>query len=134
MISFPGAIKRRAGGRLRSGCRLPEYQTYAASDSSPASSGSPPASITPWFSPRRYNWDMATRVAELLREALDMPAEDRAALADSLMDSLDTQRDPDAEQRWRDEVALRVREIDSGSSELVGWDDAKGRLRRRLDD
>ena len=76
---------------------------------------------------------MAREVAELLREALDLPSDDRAALADSLLDSLDTRHDPDAEDRWREEIALRLREIDSGASEPIGWDEAKLRLRGRLD-
>lgn len=45
---------------------------------------------------------MAKEVAELLREALDLPAEARAELADSLLDSLDSRRDPDAQERWRE--------------------------------
>ena len=51
---------------------------------------------------------MAKEVAELLREALDLPAEARAELADSLLDSLDSRRHPDAEERWREEIALRI--------------------------
>ena len=77
---------------------------------------------------------MAKEVAELLREALDLPAEARAELADSLLDSLDSRRHPDAEERWREETALRMREIDSGASELIGWDAAKLRLSSRLDE
>lgn len=77
---------------------------------------------------------MAKEVAELLREALDLPAAARAELADSLLDSLDRRRDPDAEERWREEIALRSREIDSGASELIGWDAARLRLRSRLDE
>ena len=32
------------------------------------------------------------------------------------------------------EIALRLREIDSGASELIGWDAAKLRLSSRLDE
>jgi putative addiction module component (TIGR02574 family) len=77
---------------------------------------------------------MAREVAELLREALDLPAEARATLADSLLESLDDQHDLDAEERWREEIALRLKEIDSGSSELIGWEAAKVRLRTRLNE
>lgn len=77
---------------------------------------------------------MAKEVAEILREALDLPAEARAELADSLLDSLDSRRDPDAEECWRKEIALRLKEIDSGASEPISWDVAKLRLRSRLDE
>jgi putative addiction module component (TIGR02574 family) len=70
--------------------------------------------------------------AELLSEALHLPIEARAALADSLLDSLDAEVDADAEEAWRDEICRRLQEIDSGAVKLVPWQDAQGRLRARL--
>jgi hypothetical protein len=43
---------------------------------------------------------MSRNLAELLREALELPPEGRAALADSLLNSLDTETDPNVEQAW----------------------------------
>jgi putative addiction module component (TIGR02574 family) len=70
--------------------------------------------------------------AELLSEALHLPIEARAALADSLLDSLDAEVDADAEEAWRDEICRRLQEIDSGAVKLVPWQDAQRRLRARL--
>ena len=58
---------------------------------------------------------MAEDAAELLTHALKLPPAARAALADSLIDSLDTEVDEDAEEAWRSEIALRVRDLDSGA-------------------
>ena len=79
-----------------------------------------------------YNRDMLRSPAELLSEALHLPIEARAALADSLLDSLDAEVDPNAEEAWRDEMYRRLQEIDSGSVQLIPWHDAKRRLRARL--
>ncbi len=43
-----------------------------------------------------YNTRMGRDAAEILKEALALPAEARAALADSLLDSLDTEVDENA--------------------------------------
>ncbi len=72
---------------------------------------------------------MADEVAELLTHALKLPSAARAALADSLIDSLDTETDEDAEEVWRREIELRVREVDSGSVHTVGWDEVRRQLR-----
>jgi putative addiction module component (TIGR02574 family) len=70
--------------------------------------------------------------AELLKEALKLPTEARAALADSLLDILDVEVDDDAEQAWRQEIQQRLQEIDSGAVELVPWSEAQRRLQYRL--
>jgi len=41
---------------------------------------------------------MARDAAQLFHEAMELPEEARAALADSLLDSLEAEIDPDAEQ------------------------------------
>ena len=70
--------------------------------------------------------------AELLRDALSLPAEARAALIDSLLESLDAQVDDDAEASWRQEIYRRLQELDIGAVRLVPWDDAQRRLWTRL--
>lgn len=51
---------------------------------------------------------------DLLKEALKLPPEARAALAGSLLDSLDQEVDEDAEAAWHTEIDRRLRELDSG--------------------
>ena len=56
---------------------------------------------------------MKRDAAEILKEALALPTEARAALAGSLLDSLDTDVDEDAEAAWATEVNRRVAELDA---------------------
>jgi len=46
---------------------------------------------------------------ELLKEALKLPPEARAALAGSLLDSLDQEVDEDKEAAWHAEIDRRLR-------------------------
>ena len=75
---------------------------------------------------------MAEDATELLTHALKLPPAARAALTDSLIDSLDTEVDEDAEEAWRSEIALRVRDMDSGAVQTLAWDEVRRQLRTRL--
>jgi len=79
-----------------------------------------------------YNGAMARDAGELLRDALSLPAEARAALIDSLIESLDIEVDENAEEAWREEIYRRLQQIDSGAVKLLPWDDAQRRLWARL--
>ena len=75
---------------------------------------------------------MSRDAAEVLKDALAPPVEARAALIGSLVDSLDTEVDEDAEEAWREEIRRRLQEIDSGAVKLIPWDEARrGLLTRR---
>jgi putative addiction module component (TIGR02574 family) len=71
--------------------------------------------------------------AEVLRDALALPSDARAALVDSLIESLDHAIDEGAEEAWREEIYRRLQEIDSGAVQLLPWEDARCRLRSRLE-
>jgi len=58
-------------------------------------------------------------VAEILKKALGLPPEARAAIAGSLLDSPDQTIDDDAESAWEDEVVLRIKELDEGKVKLA---------------
>lgn len=75
---------------------------------------------------------MELDAAEVLRSALALPLEVRAALIDSLISSLDQQIDAGAEESWREEIIQRLEQIDSGAVQLVPWEDARRRLRSRM--
>ena len=68
---------------------------------------------------------MKTDTSKLLKEALKLPAEARAALAGSLLDSLDEPLDPDAETAWETEIAARLKELNSSSVRLIPWSEAR---------
>lgn len=72
---------------------------------------------------------MKRDAAEILKQALALPTEARAALAGSLLESLDTDVDEDAEAAWAIEVDRRVAELDNGSVKTVPW----ARVRSRPD-
>jgi putative addiction module component (TIGR02574 family) len=73
---------------------------------------------------------MKQDVAEILKKALELPPEARAAIAGSLLDSLDQAVDDDAESAWENEVLLRLKEIDEGSVNMVPWAEARRRIAR----
>ena len=65
---------------------------------------------------------------QLLVEALGLSEEERAALAGELLESLDTEVDPDAEAAWAAEIRTRVAEIESGRAKTVPWSEARRRI------
>jgi putative addiction module component (TIGR02574 family) len=68
---------------------------------------------------------MKQDVTDLLKKALELPPEARAALASSLLDSLDDQVDPAAEEEWKLEIARRISDLDSGKVTPVSWTEAR---------
>jgi putative addiction module component (TIGR02574 family) len=75
---------------------------------------------------------MARDAAQILHDAMELPSEARAALADSLLDSLDVEIDAEAEQLWREEIERRLASLDEGSVQLIPWSEVQTRLRARL--
>jgi putative addiction module component (TIGR02574 family) len=71
---------------------------------------------------------MSRDPAKTLKAALELPADDRAALADSLLASLDREIDQGGEAVWRIEVHRRVRELDSQVIAPVPWAEFRSRL------
>jgi putative addiction module component (TIGR02574 family) len=67
-------------------------------------------------------------ISELLRKALALPVEARAALAGSLLDSLDETVDASAEEEWNQEIARRMEELDSGKVKPIPWSEARRQI------
>ena len=65
---------------------------------------------------------------QLLVEALRLSEEERAALAGELLESLDSEVDPDAEAAWASEIRARVGEIEAGTAKTVPWVEARRRI------
>ncbi len=63
--------------------------------------------------------------SKVLEDALKLPAEARAALAGSLIESLDETVDADAEAAWAEEIARRLRDLDSGKAKTIPWSEAR---------
>jgi hypothetical protein len=58
----------------------------------------------------------------------------RAALADSLLESIDTEIDEDAESKWREEIRKRMAELNSGPLRAASWSEVENRVWQRLDE
>jgi putative addiction module component (TIGR02574 family) len=71
---------------------------------------------------------MKQNIADILKEALKLPPEARAALAGTLIDSLDDTVDRDAESAWEAEILLRLKQIDEGKVKLMPWSEARTKI------
>lgn len=61
-------------------------------------------------------------IETIRHEALLLPPQERAQLAEQLLASLDTLTEPEVEQLWFEEAARRVGEMDSGLVERIPVD------------
>lgn len=78
---------------------------------------------------------MSEDVAELLKRALALPPEARAALAGSLLESLDEEpAEAGVEAAWKEEIKRRIEDIDSGKVEMIPYQEVRRRLAARLSD
>lgn len=64
---------------------------------------------------------MSPEVSDILRRALALPVEERAALANTLLDSLETAT-PSVQEAWDQEVARRIDDLKAGRSVTVAWE------------
>jgi len=77
---------------------------------------------------KSYNRSTALNESEILKQALSLPPEGRAALADSLLNSIDGEVDGDAEESWRGEINKRIGELNSGAVSTIPWPEVRARL------
>jgi putative addiction module component (TIGR02574 family) len=69
---------------------------------------------------------------ELLQRALQLPVDDRLALATELLESVEGPEDPVWAEAWAIELDKRVRELDEGTTRSIPWGEAKSRILERL--
>jgi putative addiction module component (TIGR02574 family) len=74
---------------------------------------------------------MRTDPGEILKAALSLPPEARAALAGSLLDSLDAEVDETAEAEWRAQVRRRLAELDDSDVRTIPWPEVRARLEQQ---
>ena len=67
---------------------------------------------------------MSPDVSALLKQALALPVEERAALANTLFDSLDS-IDESVEEAWDKEVARRIADLKAGKAVTVPWEELR---------
>ncbi|MBN2061843.1 MAG: addiction module protein [Deltaproteobacteria bacterium] len=71
---------------------------------------------------------MKENITDILKQALRLPPAARAALAGSLLESLDEPMDRDSESAWKAEIASRIREIDEEKVNLMPWAEARAKI------
>jgi putative addiction module component (TIGR02574 family) len=71
---------------------------------------------------------MKQDISGILKEAMKLPPEARAALAGTLLDSLEETVDQEVEAAWNTEIVLRLKEIDQGKVVLIPWAEARKKI------
>jgi putative addiction module component (TIGR02574 family) len=74
---------------------------------------------------------MHTRVEEIAEEALSLPSEARALLADRLVESLDPAEDGYIRKLWAAEGTRRLQELRSGQVTGIPGEEVFARLRQK---
>ncbi|MBZ5524781.1 MAG: addiction module protein [Acidobacteriia bacterium] len=64
---------------------------------------------------------MSPEISELLKRALALSIDERVALANTLLDSLETANES-VEEAWDEEVARRIRDLQAGNAVTVPWE------------
>ena len=76
---------------------------------------------------------MNAKTQEVLQAALSLPESDRAEIAASLIHSLESEADADADEAWAEEIRRRLDAIDKGEVQLIPWDDVMREMGSRKD-
>jgi putative addiction module component (TIGR02574 family) len=76
-------------------------------------------------------------IEKLLRDALALPREERARLANALQESLERGGDEAAsdaewEAAWSAELERRLRDFDEGRATAISYEEFKSRMRARV--
>ena len=64
---------------------------------------------------------MSPEISDLLKRALALSVEERAALANTLLDSLEAANES-VQEAWDEEVARRIEDLKTGKSVTVPWE------------
>jgi len=72
---------------------------------------------------------MNISVEQIAEEALSLPSEARALLADRLVESLDPAEDGYIHQLWIKEARRRIDDVRGGRAETIAGEDAFARVR-----
>jgi putative addiction module component (TIGR02574 family) len=84
---------------------------------------------------------MSPETSDLLKKALALPAEERAALANTLLDTLESADESSAlqdarsvEDAWDTEVARRIADLNAGRAVTVPWEQLNRELLAMVND
>jgi putative addiction module component (TIGR02574 family) len=69
---------------------------------------------------------------DLLQRALELPADERLALASELLESIEGPENSEWAAAWAAELDRRVRELESGAAKTIPWEQVKAEIQARL--
>ena len=72
---------------------------------------------------------MSQKSEVLISDALQMPEEERAMIAERLIASIDHEFERDTELAWQKELQTRIDDIDTGKVTCIPWEQVRARLR-----
>jgi putative addiction module component (TIGR02574 family) len=75
---------------------------------------------------------MSRSLTELAEEALALPSESRAYLAEKLLETLDFEEDFAVSEAWRKEIKQRCRELDEAKDQIIPAETAIAEVRHSL--
>ena len=71
---------------------------------------------------------MTSAARQLLQAALELPEQEREALAVALLESTGAEDPLEVEHAWRDEIKRRVEALEGGEVAPVPWSEARQRI------
>jgi putative addiction module component (TIGR02574 family) len=78
---------------------------------------------------------MSPEISDLLKRALALPVDERAALANTLLDTLDgTNESVSVHEAWDAEVARRIEDLKAGKAVTVPWEELHRELLAMVND
>ena len=69
------------------------------------------------------------KTEELLAEIKDLPVEERAKIADCILNTLN-KPNPNIDARWMEEVEQKAKQIESGEEEMISGDEVMDELKK----
>ena len=63
----------------------------------------------------------------ILEQALKLSAQERAAVAEQLIQSLDLPQEAEVEQAWQKELQKRISDLDNGVASTIPWEEVQRR-------
>jgi hypothetical protein len=75
---------------------------------------------------------MSKTLAEITQEVVQLPKQQRLALASLLLELEDRSVDPRADEAWEEEIHARIRAVDDGTAVGIPVDEAMKQAQGRL--
>jgi putative addiction module component (TIGR02574 family) len=65
---------------------------------------------------------MSPKIENVVKQALELPNQDRAFIAEKLLESLDYEEPFEVSREWKKEINKRCRQIDQDDAQLIAGD------------